>query len=192
MEDTINTRLLFLRKHLDMNVSEFAKHIGIDRSRYAKIETGSNKPALDAVEAITSRMPDLSLDWLVNGRGPVYRDGRALKDSDVRYISAVKNDLPGFTTHGPMPNDVDINGAIKERGLSSLPKDPSPAQPAMQVVGETEMEKQLKEENRVLREQIKLLNDILRTGGDLSKLGPFNSGDQDAAGPLRVSYRKTA
>lgn len=67
--DTINSRLQAVREKLKMNVSEFARHVGIDRSRYAKMETGPNKPAMDAIEAIAAKIADLDLRWLLTGVG---------------------------------------------------------------------------------------------------------------------------
>ena len=75
---TINQRLALLREHHHMNVTDFARHIGVDRSRYARIESGPNKPALDAIEAIAERLPTVSLDWLLTGTGEMLRDGRSL------------------------------------------------------------------------------------------------------------------
>ncbi|UOR06278.1 helix-turn-helix domain-containing protein [Hymenobacter aerilatus] len=67
-----------MRKHLDMNVTDFARHVGIDRSRYTRIETGPNKPALDAIEAVAERIPTVSLDWLLTGNGEMLRESRSL------------------------------------------------------------------------------------------------------------------
>jgi len=83
-------------------------------------------------------------------------------------------------------------GEIKPSG-ATLPTDPAPQAPhagSMQIVAETPMERQLKRENKELREQLQFMRDLMRSGGDLTKLartgtddGPesFNSGNLDTA-----------
>ena len=86
--------------------------------------------------------------------------------------------------------------------LVNQPADPLPAVPmagSMAAVPESDEVKQLKEDNRWLRDQLALWQRIATSGVDLSKVstgtdGPFNSGNQDAAddysAPMLVSHRE--
>lgn len=69
--------------------------------------------------------------------------------------------------------------------LRRLPSDPAPPTPIagpLAVVPESAEVKELKEQNKALREQIKFLQDLMRSGADFSKLAQmsFSLGDHDA------------
>lgn len=67
---TANERLAEAREALGFHSkAEFAKHVGIERSTYDKMEKGPHKPSADNLERIIEREPYLSLNWLLTGQG---------------------------------------------------------------------------------------------------------------------------
>lgn len=52
---------------------EFAEQIGINRSAVSHILNGRNKPSLDVVHRILSRYDYISSDWLLFGKGEMYK-----------------------------------------------------------------------------------------------------------------------
>ena len=52
--------------------SSFANEIGVQRSSVSHVLSGRNKPSLDFVMKVKDRYPDVSLEWLVYGKGGIF------------------------------------------------------------------------------------------------------------------------
>lgn len=68
MEHFVN-RLAFLLENLDYTASAFADKIGVQRSSLSHLLSGRNKPSLDFVMKINDAFPEISLTWLLKGKG---------------------------------------------------------------------------------------------------------------------------
>lgn len=55
----------------NITASGFANVIGVQRSSVSHILSGRNKPSLDFVLKLKEHYPDLNLDWLLFGSGPI-------------------------------------------------------------------------------------------------------------------------
>lgn len=55
----------------NMTASGFANVIGVQRSSVSHILSGRNKPSLDFILKLKEHFPDLNLDWLLFGSGPI-------------------------------------------------------------------------------------------------------------------------
>ena len=53
--------------------AQFAEEIGVQPSGISHILSGRNNPSLDFVIKMLHRYPSLSHEWLLFGRGPMYR-----------------------------------------------------------------------------------------------------------------------
>ncbi|GAB5557496.1 MAG: helix-turn-helix transcriptional regulator [Schleiferiaceae bacterium] len=60
-----------LTQALDTTTSNFAEEIGVSRPIISHIQNGRNKPSLAVIQKISERYPQVSLDWLVHGKGPI-------------------------------------------------------------------------------------------------------------------------
>ncbi|MFZ2285413.1 MAG: helix-turn-helix transcriptional regulator [Bacteroidales bacterium] len=69
MKDRI---LVFLRSE-NKSYAQFAEEIGVQPSGISHILSGRNNPSLDFVIKMLHRYSNLSADWLLFGRGPMYR-----------------------------------------------------------------------------------------------------------------------
>jgi transcriptional regulator with XRE-family HTH domain len=67
MKDRI--RQLMESQHMTQQV--FAQTLGISSASLSSIFTGRTNPTLKHVEAIKHRFPDINLDWLMFGEGPM-------------------------------------------------------------------------------------------------------------------------
>jgi len=72
---SINKRVETLIEKTSNSKSEFSKATGIGTVILSHISSGRNKVSLTAVEQIIKAFPSISADWLLTGKGQMYRDG---------------------------------------------------------------------------------------------------------------------
>lgn len=61
-----------------LTASKFAEEIGVQRSNISHILSGRNKPSLELVLKILEKYPDINPDWLLRGKGEIFREGTDL------------------------------------------------------------------------------------------------------------------
>ena len=62
-------RLEELMQLLNLNPTQFANAIGVQRATLQHILSGRNEPSLKIIMAIHTSFPDVELEWLLNGKG---------------------------------------------------------------------------------------------------------------------------
>jgi Helix-turn-helix. len=62
-----------------LSVSAFADEIGVKRPTMTHTMTGRNNPSLDIVSKILERYQDINSDWLLFGKGGMYKGAQALQ-----------------------------------------------------------------------------------------------------------------
>lgn len=62
-------RLQKLLEYYDLSASSFASKIGVQRSSISHVLSGRNKPSLDFVMKLLHTFDDVSIEWLVDGKG---------------------------------------------------------------------------------------------------------------------------
>ena len=62
-------RLQKLLDYYDLSASSFAAKIGVQRSSISHVLSGRNKPSLDFVMKLLHTFNDVSIEWLVDGKG---------------------------------------------------------------------------------------------------------------------------
>jgi len=55
-----------------LNAQKAAKIIGIDASAVSHIINGRRRPGFDVLQKLCNALPDINLNWLVNGQGSMY------------------------------------------------------------------------------------------------------------------------
>ena len=60
----------------NLTQSQFADSIGVGRASVSHILAGRNKPGYDFIEKMASRYPEINLDWLITGKGKMYKKDR--------------------------------------------------------------------------------------------------------------------
>lgn len=56
--------------------SKFADEIGIQRSSISHILSGRNNPSLEVIQKILMRFPYLNAEWLITGKGEMFKPER--------------------------------------------------------------------------------------------------------------------
>lgn len=67
----IGGRLMMLRAQFKFSAIDMARRLGLSRSGYYKQERGNTLPRLEILNAL-HREYDISMDWLLFNRGPMY------------------------------------------------------------------------------------------------------------------------
>ncbi len=70
----MKTRILEFLKAENKSSAQLADEIGVQPSGISHILSGRNNPSLDFVIKMLARYPSLSTDWLLFGKGKMYRD----------------------------------------------------------------------------------------------------------------------
>jgi transcriptional regulator with XRE-family HTH domain len=71
--------LSFIKSH-NLTPSQFADEIGVQRSSISHLISGRNKPSLEFIQRIVARYPELNLQWILNGTGPMLNDGKGQQE----------------------------------------------------------------------------------------------------------------
>ena len=67
--------------------SRFAEIMGVQPSSISHILGGRNKPSFDFIEKMLQRFPKLNPDWLLLGKGNIYR---SISDNTVTHRSQLR------------------------------------------------------------------------------------------------------
>lgn len=62
-------RLQKLLEYYDLSASGFATKIGVQRSSISHVLSGRNKPSLDFVMKLLHTFEDVTIEWLIDGKG---------------------------------------------------------------------------------------------------------------------------
>ncbi|MES2627832.1 MAG: helix-turn-helix transcriptional regulator, partial [Bacteroidota bacterium] len=69
----ISDRIAALLKDKQLSAIELSKVIQVQRSTLSHILSGRNKPSIDLLERFHTAFEDLSLEWLITGKGKMYK-----------------------------------------------------------------------------------------------------------------------
>ena len=107
-------RIMLILKTQDLSSSQFADEIGVQRSSISHILSGRNNPSLEFVTKILKRFPDLQSDWLIFGKGPMYKDSSISFDNKLESSSFNKEpDLFDLPIEDNIP-EIKIQAEIEE------------------------------------------------------------------------------
>lgn len=70
----MNTRLQQFLGAENISQSQFAETIGVAKASVSHILAGRNKPGFEFLESMSRKFPNLNLEWLISGRGKMYKD----------------------------------------------------------------------------------------------------------------------
>ncbi len=82
---SINNRVEQLIKKTATNKSSFSKTTGISTVILSHISSGRNKVSITAVEQILTAYPKINAEWLLLGKGQMFKDG--IKTETVDTLS---------------------------------------------------------------------------------------------------------
>ena len=116
----MNKRLQQFLAAENISQSQFADTIGVARASISHILAGRNKPGFDFIERMASHYPELSLEWLITGRGRMYVNQKSATDSPAGPISPVSPGLENtlFGSEGKSPETVTTAPPSRRNTLS--------------------------------------------------------------------------
>ena len=72
----MNTRIQQFLQTEQITPAKLADTLGVQRSNISHILTGRNKPSFDFIEKMLKKYPQLNSDWLILGKGNMFRDSQ--------------------------------------------------------------------------------------------------------------------
>lgn len=88
----MNLRLQQLLSAENLTQAEFAERIGVARASVSHILAGRNRPSFEVIQKISDSFPAVSLDWLINGNGRMYRQD-SVQNADYQAKNLETQDL---------------------------------------------------------------------------------------------------
>ena len=103
----MNTRLKQFLAAENISQSQFADTIKVVRASVSHVLSGRNKPGYDFIAAIMAAYPDLNLEWLMLGKGKMYRNSPSTEETPVTPATA-SSDLPLLFDYEDLPPSEEL------------------------------------------------------------------------------------
>lgn len=100
-----------------MTAARFAEEIGIQASSVSHFLSGRNKPSTDILARILDRFRGINAEWLVTGRGNMYKDQDKTEKKNA--------DSPDFMNNPSSVGDLFTNNAEKSEKTEEKPLESS-------------------------------------------------------------------
>jgi transcriptional regulator with XRE-family HTH domain len=91
--------------------------LGIQRSGLSHILSGRNKPGFEFIQKLCLKFPSLNPDWLITGRGKMYKELYSPISSEMSYAQQIENIEQStenkdnnFKKSGSEPSEIPVNG----------------------------------------------------------------------------------
>lgn len=107
-------RLLEFLRAENKSSAQFAEEIGVQPSGISHILSGRNNPSLDFVLKMLEKYQLLSTDWLLFGKGSMYKDPKMQTLFDEESIFNQNNDAK-LIQKSPERPDQRMNKAIRDQ-----------------------------------------------------------------------------
>ena len=101
----MNTRLKQFLAAENISQSQFADAIQVVRASVSHVLSGRNKPSCDFINAIMNHYPNLNIEWLMLGKGRMYKDSAPQAENlfvEEDFYAPEKEDIP-FVIHESHP-----------------------------------------------------------------------------------------
>lgn len=110
-------RLIEFLRAENKSSAQLAEEIGVQPSGISHILSGRNNPSLDFILKMLEKYPFLSTDWLLFGKGTMYKDGQMQSLFDDGLFT--EKEKPSFST-----SDSVVKGRsdIAEKPINPVPK----------------------------------------------------------------------
>ncbi len=132
-----------------LNPAGLADILGIQRSGLSHILSGRNKPGFDLIHKLLLKFPALNAEWLITGKGKVY------KESSPAPISSISGTLFGLA-------DKEEDNHNREKDLDSIENEQVNTQKLISEPPENGLNAVIKEdvpEKKILRKIIMIYTD---------------------------------
>lgn len=99
-------RINLIMRAKNITASQFADEISIQRSGMSHIMSGRNKPSLDFVMRVLNRYPEIDTNWLLFGKGEMYKSANTLESvqnsgkENASDVQPIENKVEPVTNGG--------------------------------------------------------------------------------------------
>ena len=131
MEKAVTKRIKSLMDEFGDNKNSLSVKIGMASSTFGRYVNGENKPTVSLLQSILSQYEDVSADWLLMGKGAMYKTTE-LPPVDVSSEESIEH-------------SAEVARLVREKN---------------ELIDANE---ELREENKMLRAQLEVLKDVLRS-----------------------------
>jgi DNA-binding XRE family transcriptional regulator len=97
-------RILAIIQEEEMTNAKFAQEIGVQSSSISHITSGRNNPSIDLIVKILNRFPGISAEWLLQGKGKMYK-----YENDQQHITSNPEKADLFTNRFDASKEKLIN-----------------------------------------------------------------------------------
>lgn len=119
----------------NLSASQFADNLGVQRSNISHILSGRNKPSLDFILKLHEIYPEISLEWLILGKGEMFG-------------SVIRQKTNEIAPEIDFPDSVESN-EIKPSAVETF------QEPMNSETGKLNENEQVKEENQAVYSRLK-------------------------------------
>lgn len=115
----MNTRLQQFLSAENISQSQFADTIGVARASVSHILAGRNKPGFDFIENMSKRFPALNLEWLITGKGKMYKQAPEQKEMNIFDQTDLFSQEESISAPIPSPIEVKIEPSIETKTIDN-------------------------------------------------------------------------
>ena len=114
----MNQRLQQFLAAENLTQAQFAESIGVAKASVSHIISGRNKPGFDFIESMARHYPSLNIEWLVTGKGKMYKKESLL--FDIPDAETPQNNSGDLFQNGTedMPYDIDTDMDTVEESVA--------------------------------------------------------------------------
>lgn len=114
----MNNRLKQFLAAENITQAQFADNLNVVRASVSHVLSGRNNPGFDFIKAMMAKYPRLNIEWLIFGKGKMYKDMEILKEQEE--MPMVNDQL--FPIFEP-----EVSARIPETVLPETISDPTPS-----------------------------------------------------------------
>ncbi len=90
----MNERLVAFLQAEQLSPARFAELMNIQRSGVSHLLSGRNKPGYDFIEKFLHKFPAINIEWLISGRGKMYKEQQNSTLFSEQQVSAPLVSIP--------------------------------------------------------------------------------------------------
>ena len=114
----MNNRLKQFLAAENITQAQFADNINVVRASVSHVLSGRNNPGFDFIKAMMAQYPRLNIEWLIFGKGKMYKDIEAPKETEFTESSQLFPIFePEVSLRIPETVDEDIIPATKQSSI---------------------------------------------------------------------------
>ncbi|MDR0961098.1 MAG: helix-turn-helix transcriptional regulator [Mediterranea sp.] len=121
----IDERIKLVMEQKNLTIGAFAESIGIAQATLSHIFNGRNKPSMNVILALYERYPDVQLEWLLTGKGSMYKSDNTTVQAQNDYQLPLFSGIGGtHSTDTPMPAEHEAPREVVKQEIVYRDKPP--------------------------------------------------------------------